>query len=111
MPVFDRSASKTGRVERDFLRSVLGPAKPGPTPFQQASRKNGRRLQRATVTRALIVLVLLGSFCGSAFVMSQTRHRPHRAAPVLLSAAPQAVLPARAIETASTSGGTVGALP
>src|SRR4051794_38949959 len=104
MPIFDLSASQTGRVEADFLRNVLGPAKPGSTPFQQASGDYRRRQQRATMTRALIVLVLLGGFCGSAFVMSETRRPPTGAAPILLGAVSQTFFPAPALETSATPG-------
>ena len=68
MPVFDRSASRLRHTEAAFLRDVLGPAKPRSTAFQRASRDCRRRHRRASVTRAVIVLVVLGFICGAAVV-------------------------------------------
>jgi hypothetical protein len=101
MPVFDRSAVQSARVDADFLRGVLGPAKRGSTSFQQASREYRRRQQRATGARALIVIVLLGSFCGSAVVMSETPRLPSDAGPILRNASSRAPYLACALKTAS----------
>jgi hypothetical protein len=103
MPVFDRSASRSGRAEADFLRGVLGPAKPTVTSFKQASRDFRRRQQRATVIRALVVFGLLGCFCGSAVVMTEPRRRPAEAAPAVLGVPPRPLFPAYALNTPSTS--------
>jgi hypothetical protein len=61
MPVFDRSASRPSRHGAGLLRSVLGSAK-GPT----------TRQRRAMLTRAFIALTLIGAFCGSAVIMSES---------------------------------------
>jgi hypothetical protein len=96
MPVFDRSASRPGRAEADLLRSVLGPAKPRSTSLRLYSRDYRRRQARATVTRALVVLTLLGCFFGSAVVMSENRRSRPGAVPVLPSGAAQAPVRAHA---------------
>jgi hypothetical protein len=101
MPVFDQSASRFDRVDADFLRGVLGPAKRGSTPFQRAAGEYRRRQQRATVTRAMIVIVLLGSFCGSAAMMSDTRQLSSAPAPILLDAPSRALFAAGALRIAS----------
>jgi hypothetical protein len=101
MPVFDRSAVQSARVDADFLRSVLCPAKRGSTSYQQASREYRRRQQRATAARALIVIVLLGTFCGSAVVMSETPRLPSDAGPILPNASSRAPYLACALRTAS----------
>ena len=82
MPVFDRSASRPGRAEADLLRSVLGPAKPRATSLQQVSHEYCWQPRRAICTRALIVLALIGSLCGSAVMMSENRPPPSGAARV-----------------------------
>jgi hypothetical protein len=70
MPVFDPAASRPARAESTFLRNVLGPAKPKTTFLRQASRDYRRRHRRASLTRALIVLSLIGIFFGSTVLMS-----------------------------------------
>jgi hypothetical protein len=69
MPIFDESAS--GRAEADLLRSILGPAKPRDTSLRQASLAYHQRQRRAQMTRGLIVLALIGSVGGSAFILSK----------------------------------------
>jgi hypothetical protein len=69
MPIFDESASN--RTEADLLRSILGPAKPRDTSLRQASLAYHRRQRRARMTRGLIVLALIGSVWGSAFILSK----------------------------------------
>jgi hypothetical protein len=101
MPVFDRSAVQSARVDADFLRGVFGPGKRGSSSFQQTSREYRRRQQRATAARALIVIVLLGSFCGSAVVMSETPRLPSDAGPILRNASSRAPYLACALKTAS----------
>jgi hypothetical protein len=96
MPVFDRSASQPGRAEAELLRGILGPAKPRSTSLRLLSRDYRQRQARATVTRALIVLALLGCFFGSAVVMSGNRRPPPGAVPVLPSGAAQAPVRAHA---------------
>jgi hypothetical protein len=103
MPVFDRSASRPSHAEADFLRSVLGPAKPQSTSFQ-LSRDYRRRQRRASLARALIVLVLLGFFCASAIVMSETPRLSAGAAPVHPAAAAQVPFRADALKTGSGTG-------
>ena len=104
MPVFDRSASRPSRAEADLLRSVLGPAKPRSTSFQQASREYRRRQRRARVTRAFIVFALLGLFCGSAVMMSDNLRPSPGAAGALPPAAAPAPFRAHALKIRSTPG-------
>ena len=109
MPVFDRSASRPGRAEANFLRGVLGPAKPNTTSFQRASHDSRRRQRRATVTRALIVLVLLGLFCGSAAMMSDDLRTAPDAAEISPPAAIPAPFRAHTLNTRPTPGEAVAA--
>ena len=60
------------RAEADLLRGILGPAKPRDTSLRQASLAYRRRQRRAQMTRGLIVLALIGSVGGSAFIFSKT---------------------------------------
>jgi hypothetical protein len=74
MPIFDESASN--RTEADLLRGILGPAKPRDTSLRQASLAYHRRQRRAQMTRGLIVLALIGSVGGSAFIFSKNDAPP-----------------------------------
>ena len=96
MPIFDHSASRPGCAEAALLRSVLGPAKPSVSSFQRLSGGYRGRQRRASVKRALVVLALLGLFCGSATVMSEKPQPPSGAAPVRPPAAAQAPVRAHA---------------
>lgn len=69
MPIFDKSA--LNRAEADLLRRLLGPAKPRDTSLRQASLAYHRRQRRAQITRGLIVLALIGSVWGLAFILSK----------------------------------------
>jgi len=69
MPTFDKSSSHPNRAETALLRSVLGPARPGPTTLRLAARHYHRSRRRAMFTRALVVVTLAGGFCGSALMM------------------------------------------
>jgi hypothetical protein len=73
MPIFDRFASRPAGVEAGHVR-VLGLAKFGSPSVLLRGNRGGQR--RARVTRALIVLALLGLFCGSAVVTSERPHSP-----------------------------------
>ena len=95
MPIFDHSASRPGCAEANLLQSVLGPAKPSFPPLQPLGDFRGRQ-RRASVKRALVVLALLGLFCGSAVVMSEKPQPPPGAAPTWLPAAAQAPVRAHA---------------
>ena len=110
MPVFDRSASRPSHTEADFLRRVLGPAKPKSTSFQRASRDYRRRQRRATVARAVIVLVLLGLICGSAAMMSDNLRTSRGAAVILLPAAAPAPSCAHTLKIRPTPGEVVTAI-
>ena len=85
MPIFDESASN--RAEADLLRGILGPAKPRDTSLRQASLAYRRRQRRAQMTRGLIVLALIGSVGGSAFIFSKN-DAPRRVERPGLPAAP-----------------------
>jgi hypothetical protein len=76
MPVFDGSSSRPRRSDADMLRDVLGPARPRVTSLRAASRAYHQAQRRTMLKRALIVVVSLGSFLGSAFVMSQKHPSP-----------------------------------
>ncbi|MPR10411.1 hypothetical protein [Microvirga tunisiensis] len=89
MPIFDHSASRPGYAEAALLRSVLGSAKPSVSSFQRLSGDFRGRQRRASVKRALVVLALLGLFCGSAAVMSEKPPPPSGPAPVRPPAAAQ----------------------
>jgi len=69
---FDGSVSQPGcGAEANLLRGVPGLAKPGSPSSQLFPPDDRGRQLRASVTRASIVLALLGLFCGSAVVMSE----------------------------------------
>ena len=102
MPTFDASSSRLGRSEADLLRGVLGPAKPVPTSLRAASRNYRRRQRRDRLTRALVVVTLAASFCGSAFLVSENRPSP---TPVATRIAPTDLDP----ETTGSIGGPSGA--
>ena len=84
MPIFDESASN--RAEADLLRGILGPAKPRDTSLRQASLAYRRRQRRAQMTRGLIVLTLIGSVWGLAFILSKN-DAPSRVEALALPAA------------------------
>ena len=71
MPTFDGSSSGPSQSEADLLRGVLGPARPLETCLRAASRAYHPAQRRSIVRRAAVVAVLLGSFLGSAAVMSR----------------------------------------
>jgi len=96
MPIFDHSASRPGCAEANLPQSVPGPAKPSFPSLQLLSGDFRGRQRRASVKRALVVLALLGLFCGSAAVMSERPQPPPGAAPVWLPAAAQAPVRAHA---------------
>ena len=96
MPIFDHSASRPGCAEANLPQSVLGPAKPSFPSLQLLSGDFRGRQRRASVKRALVVLALLGLFCGSAVVMSERPQPPPGAAPIWLPAAAQAPVRAHA---------------
>jgi hypothetical protein len=104
MPIFDRSAARPSRAEADFLRSVLGPRRHGPTSLRQASRDYRLRQRRGSVARALVVLVLLGCLFGAAIVMSEQLPPSRSAAPILPHAAGTAPSYASALKTRSRLG-------
>jgi hypothetical protein len=76
VPTFDSSSSKPSRSEADLLRGVLGPARPRETSLRAASRAYHQAQRRSIARRAAIVAVLLGSFLGSAVVMSRKEAAP-----------------------------------
>ena len=76
MPTFDPSSSRLESSEVDLLRSVLGPARPVVTSLRVASRDYRRRQRRGRLTRALVVVTLAASFCGSAILVSENRPSP-----------------------------------
>jgi hypothetical protein len=69
MPSFDQSSSHPDLAEIDLLRSVLGPARPGPTTLRLAARQYHRSRRLAMFKRVLVVVSLAGGFCGSAYMM------------------------------------------
>ena len=82
MPIFDHPASRPGCAEANLPRSVLGLAKPSFPSFQHLSGNFRGRQRLASVKRVLVVLALLGLFCGSAAIMSEKPQPPPGAAPV-----------------------------
>jgi hypothetical protein len=96
MAIPDHSASRPGWAEAALLRSVLGPAKPSFPSFQLLSGYFRGRQRRASVKRAMVVLALLGLFCGSAVVMSEKPPPPPGAVPISPPAAAQAPVRAHA---------------
>jgi hypothetical protein len=76
VPTFDSSSSKPSRSEADLLRGVLGPTRPRETSLRTASRAYHRARRRSVARRAAVVAVLLGSFLGSAVVMSRKDATP-----------------------------------
>ena len=91
MPIFvDRSVSRPGCAAACLLRSVPVLAKHSDLSFQRFPLDDLGRYQHPSVTRAAIVLALLGLFCGSAIVMSEKPQPSPVAAAVWPPAAAQA---------------------
>jgi hypothetical protein len=82
MPFLDRSASRPGCAEAGLLGSSLGLASPRSSFRLMLQGNYCVRQRRASVMRALIILALLGLFCGSAVMMSEKPQPPPDAAPV-----------------------------
>jgi hypothetical protein len=83
MPFLDRSASRPGCAEAGLLGSSLGLASPRSSFRLMLQGNYCVRQRRASVMRALIILALLGLFCGSAVMMSEKPQPPPDAAPAL----------------------------
>jgi hypothetical protein len=77
MPIFDRSsASRLGCAEAGLLQSIPGLAKPGSPYLLRQPRNHSWRQRRASLTRALIVIALLGLFCGLTVLVSEKPQPP-----------------------------------
>ena len=96
MPIFDRSASRPGGAEAGLLGSVPGLASLRSPSVRPLPREHRRRQRRASIMRASVVLALLGLFCGSAVVMSESPQLPPGVAPVSPPAAAQEPVRAQA---------------
>jgi hypothetical protein len=71
VPVFDGPSSRPSQAEAALLRDVLGVPRPPVTSLRSASRAYHQARRRTMVKRAVVVVFLLGSFLGSASLMSQ----------------------------------------
>jgi hypothetical protein len=112
MPIFDRSVSRPSCAEADLLRGVPGLSTPSSPSFPLLLRNDRWQHRRASVTRALIVLALLGLFCGSAVVMSEKTQPSPGAAPVWRAAAAQASVRAHAeVWTTLPASSRLGKVP
>jgi hypothetical protein len=71
VPVFDGASSRPSQAEAALLRDVLGAPRPPVTSLRSAARTYNQARRRTMVKRAVLVIFLLGSFLGSASLMSQ----------------------------------------
>src|SRR5215218_5032626 len=76
MPTFDGSSSRPSHGEADLLRAVLGSPRRRATSLRAASRAYHRRQRRTMLRRAVVGTLLVGSFLGSAALMSRNTLAP-----------------------------------